>query len=100
MLEKPVRISRTLFSKRLNIFILSIKNHMEKLPKTDKLLNKITETVQEFQIRRCCIAIDKMLEESGDVRFEMLREISAINTEHFKKIKPYLEEYINKNRRK
>lgn len=64
------------------------------LPQTDKLLNEITETVQEFQIRRCCIAIEKMLEDAGVVNFETIREVCAISTKHFKKIKPYLEEYI------
>ncbi|RLL48097.1 hypothetical protein D8M04_02140 [Oceanobacillus piezotolerans] len=47
-LEKPVRITSTLFSKRLNIFNLSVKSYEEKLPQTYKLLNEITETVQEF----------------------------------------------------
>jgi len=72
---------------------------MEKLPKTDKLLNEITETVQEFQIRRCCIAIDKTLGECGIVKFEALREARAISTKHFKEIKPDLEEYIMKKQR-
>ena len=94
--EKPVRITGTLFSKRLNIFNLAIKSYVEKLPHTNKLLNEITETVQEFQIRRCCIVIDQMLEEDNCVRFEKLRETCAIESKNFKKIKPQLEEYIIK----
>lgn len=93
-LEKPVRITGTLFSKRLNIFNLSLKSYVKKLPKTYELLNEITETIQEFRIRRCCIVIDKMLEEDNCVRFEKLRESCAIESKNFKKIKPYLEEYI------
>ncbi|WP_442594854.1 TnsD family Tn7-like transposition protein [Neobacillus sp. D3-1R] len=95
-LEKPVRITRTLFSKRLNIFNLAINNHIEKLPKTNKLLNEITETVREFQIRRCCKAIDQMFEQTNSVGFEKLRETCAVSTKHFKEIKPLLEEYISK----
>src|SRR5699024_5300866 len=95
-LEKPVRITGTLFSKRLNIFNLAIKSYVEKLPQTNQLLNEITETVQEFQIRRCCIVIDRMLEEDNCVRFEKLRKTCAIETKNFKKIKTYLEEYISK----
>lgn len=98
-LEKPVRITGTLFSKRLNIFNLAIKSYVEKLPQTNQLLNEITETVQEFQIRRCCIVIDKMLEEDNCVRFEKLRESCAIESKNFKKIKPYLEEYISKKQK-
>nr|WP_144920539.1 TnsD family Tn7-like transposition protein [Paenibacillus bovis] len=99
-LEKPVRITGTFFSKRLNIFNLAIKSYVEKLPKTNKLLNEITETVQEFRIRRCCLVIDQMLEEDNCVRFEKLRESCAIETKNFKKIKPYLEEYISKWQKK
>src|SRR5699024_1520121 len=112
-LEKPVRITRTLFSKRLNIFNLAIKSYVEKLlqtkqllneitrndetlTKTYQLLNEITETVQEFKIRRCCLVIDQMLEEDNIVRFERLRETCAVGTKYFKKIKPYLDEYISK----
>lgn len=98
-LEKPVRITGTLFSKRLNIFNLSVKSYVEKLPQTNKLLNEISETVQEFQIRRCCIVIDRMLEEDNAVRFERLRESCAVETKYFKKIKPYLEEYISKRQK-
>ncbi|WP_170140729.1 TnsD family Tn7-like transposition protein [Oceanobacillus arenosus] len=99
-LEKPVRITGTLFSKRLNIFNLSVKSYVEKLPQTNKLLNEISETVQEFQIRRCCKVIDRMLEEDNAVRFERLRESCAVETKYFKKIKPYLEEYISKKQKK
>lgn len=98
-LEKPVRITGALFSKRLNIFNLSLKSYVEKLPQTNKLLNEITETVQEFRIRRCCIMIDRMLEEDNVVRFEKLREACAIESKNFKKIKPYLEEYISKKQK-
>lgn len=82
-LEKPIRITGKLFSKRLNIFNLSIKSYVEKLPKTNKLLNEITETVREFRIRRCCIVIDQMLEEHNYVRWEKLRESCAIEAKNF-----------------
>ncbi|WP_368657329.1 TnsD family Tn7-like transposition protein [Metabacillus halosaccharovorans] len=98
-LEKPVRITGTLFSKRLNIFNLSVNSYVEKLPKTNKFLNEITETVREFRIRRCCIVIDQMLEEHNYVRWEKLRESCAIEAKNFKKIKPDLEEYINKQQK-
>lgn len=98
-LEKPVRITGTLFSKRLNIFNLSVKSYVEKLPKTNILLNEITETVREFRIRRCCIVIDQMLEEHNYVRFEKLRESCAIESKNFKKIRPQLEEYIRKKQK-
>src|SRR5699024_7714491 len=79
-LEQPVRVTGTLFSKRLTICNLAIKSYGEKLPQTNQLLNEITGTVQEIQIRRCCIVIDRMLEEDNCVRFEKLRKTCAIET--------------------
>ena len=93
-LEKPVRITKKLFSKKLEIEDLANTRNIDKLPKTEALLNEITETIQEFRIRRCCIVIDKMLEKNGIVYFEKVREASAIESKNFKKIKPYLEKYI------
>src|SRR5699024_12257953 len=52
VLEKPVRITGTLFSKRLNIFNIAIKRYVEKLPQNNQLINEITQTVKEYTIRR------------------------------------------------
>lgn len=95
-LEKPVRITKKLFSKHLEIEALSNNRHTAKLPKTTALLSEITESVQDFRIRRCCLIIDKMLEKNGIVYFEKVREVCAIESKNFKKIRYYLEEYISK----
>lgn len=96
-LEKPVRITKKLFSRHLEIEALSNNRHNAQLPKTTALLSEITESVQEFRIRRCCLVIDKMLEEKGIVYFEKVREACAIESRNFKVIKPYLEKYITNN---
>ena len=97
-LEKPVRITKKLFSRYLEIEALSNTRHNAQLPKTTALLSEITESVQEFRIRRCCLVIDKMLEEKGLVYFERVREACAIESRNFKIIKPYLEKYISRKR--
>lgn len=84
-LEKPVRITKKLFSKHLEIEALSNNRHTAKLPKTTALLSEITESVQDFRIRRCCLIIDKMLEKNGIVYFEKVREVCAIESKNFKK---------------
>lgn len=60
--------------------------------------NKINK-VQEFRIRRCCLMIDKMLEEKGIVYFEKVREACAIESKNFKEIRPYLADYITQKNR-
>ncbi|MFT9849994.1 TnsD family Tn7-like transposition protein [Aneurinibacillus sp. REN35] len=92
-LEKPVRITRSLIGKRLNI-LTTIEKRITKLPRTNNLLNEIIESVQEFQIRRCYKAIDQMLEGAEPVRFWKLREKSAIRFRDIDKIRPQLEIYL------
>lgn len=93
VLEKPVRITNTLIGKRLGI-LSNIEKHLTKLPKTKKLLNKITETVSQFQIRRCCKIIDQMMQEQESVRLWKVQRIGAVKSHHFHEIRPNLESYI------
>ncbi|SIR38427.1 hypothetical protein SAMN05443094_107209 [Domibacillus enclensis] len=92
-LKRPLRITKSVIGKRLNI-LANLERRGHKLPKTTQLLNEITESVREFQIRRCCQVIDQMIEENEPVLFSGVRAISNIQAHHFKAIKPQLEAYI------
>lgn len=63
--EKPIRITTSLLGKRLGI-IANLERHLEQLPITKRLLEQITESVEQFQIRRCCRIIDNLKNESSD----------------------------------
>ena len=92
-LEKPVRITKSLIGKRLGI-LANLERHLDKLPRTEKLLSDITESVQQFQIRRCCKVIDKMLCQEDPVILWKVQRIAAVKSHHFHEIKPYLEDYL------
>ncbi|GAA0322715.1 TnsD family Tn7-like transposition protein [Bacillus carboniphilus] len=92
-LEKAVRITKPLLGKRLGISA-NLERHLEKLPKTEKLLSEITETVQQFQIRRCCKTIDKMLHEDDQVMLWKVQRLAGVKSHHFYEIKNCLEEYL------
>ena len=49
--KKPVRVTRSLIGRVLGISAL-LEKHRDKLPKTRQLLDYITESVEEFQLRR------------------------------------------------
>lgn len=93
-LEKPVRITNSLIGKRLGI-LSNLEKHLHKLPKTKNLLNRITESIPQFQIRRCCKIIDRMLQEKEPVVLWKVQRMGAVKSCHFHKIKPHLEEYIH-----
>lgn len=65
------------------------------MPNTEKLLNKITESVQEFQIRRCKKIIDLLLRDGNPIYISQIFIKGGTRWEHFKEIRPELEDYIN-----
>ncbi len=92
-LDKPVRITISIIGKRLGI-LSNLEKHPDKLLQTKKFLSEITESTQQFQIRRCCKIIDRMLEGQETVVLWKVQRIGAVKSHHFHEIKPYLEEYI------
>ncbi|MBS4192851.1 TnsD family transposase [Bacillus sp. FJAT-49705] len=92
-LEKPIRITLSLIGRRLGILV-NLERHLDKLPKTERLLSAITESVQQFQLRRCCIVIDRMIMKDEPVILWKVQRIAAVKSHHFHEIKPYLESYV------
>src|SRR5699024_110380 len=95
MLDKPVRITISVIGKRLGI-LSNLEKHLDKLPQTKKLLTDVTETTQQFQIRRCCTIINQMLREREPVRLRKVQSIGAIKSIHFYEINSKYVPYINK----
>lgn len=95
VLDKPVRITRSIIGKKLDIFRGIQKDRVSKMPNTEKLLNKITESVQEFQIRRCKKIIDLLLRDGNPIYISQIYIKGGTRWEHFKEIRPELEDYIN-----
>ena len=58
--ERPIRITISAIGKRLGI-LTNLERHLDKLSQTKELLEEITESVKQFQIRRCCKVIDQMI---------------------------------------
>lgn len=92
-LDKPVRITISIIGKRLDI-LSNLEKHLDKLPQTNKLLCEITESTQQFQIRRCCKIIDRILQRQEPVVLWKVQRIGAVKSHHFHAIKPYLKEYL------
>ena len=93
-LEKPVRITISVIGNRLGI-LSNLEKHLDKLPLTQKMLSEITESVQQFQIRRCGRIIDRMWEEYGCVVLWKVQRMVGLRSNHFNNITPFLEEYLH-----
>ncbi|MEF8683258.1 UNVERIFIED_CONTAM: TnsD family transposase [Bacillus cereus] len=93
--ERPIRITVSAIGKRLGI-LANLERHVDKLSQTKELLEEITESVEQFQIRRCCKVIDQMITMDEPVILWKVQRIAAVKTHHFHEIKPKLEEYLQK----
>ncbi|MEC1180495.1 TnsD family Tn7-like transposition protein [Metasolibacillus meyeri] len=91
--EKPIRITISKIGKSLGI-LANLEQHLNKLPKTNKLLNDITESLQDFQLRRCYKIIDDLLGNDQGIFLWQVQRKAAIKSHHFHAIKPKLESYI------
>lgn len=91
---KPIRITKSVLGRRLGI-LANLERHLDKLPKTNKLLHDITESVLEFQLRRCYKIIDELLEQQNStIDLWRIQGVAAIKSHHFHEIKPRLKRYI------
>lgn len=93
--ERPIRITISAVGKRLGI-LANLEGHLDKLSQTKELLEEITESVEQFQIRRCCKVIDQMITMDEPVILWKVQRIAAVKTHHFHEIKPKLEGYLKK----
>ncbi|MCM3737006.1 TnsD family transposase [Bacillus cytotoxicus] len=93
--ERPIRVTISAIGKRLGI-LANLERHSDKLSQTKELLEAITESVEQFQIRRCCKVIDQMITMNELVTLWKVQRIAAVKTHHFHEIKPKLEEYLKR----
>ncbi|MFU8648182.1 TnsD family Tn7-like transposition protein [Lysinibacillus sp. RSDA_15] len=91
--EKLIRITRSIIGNRLGI-LANLERHLNKLPQTKQLLQEITESVRDFQLRRCYKIIDELLQNKEPVLLWQVQRVAAIKSHHFHEIKPILESYI------
>ncbi|OXS75822.1 TnsD family Tn7-like transposition protein [Domibacillus enclensis] len=91
--DKPVRITISLIGKQTGI-LSNLEKRLDKLPKTARYLEEITESTQEFQFRRCCKIIELFLHKGEPVLLWKVQRIGAVKSYHFQEIKPLLEKYL------
>lgn len=96
--EKPsIRITISSIGKRADV-LAALEKNIDKLPDTKEYLNKITETVEGFQIRRCKNIIDDKFKNEEEIKLWKLQRIAGIRTNEFKKIEEEILKYIDMKR--
>lgn len=90
----PIRITKTNLAMRLGK-VAMFQRKLDRLPKTQQLLSELTETFQQFQLRRCKKFIDQMVFQQKSVPLWKIQRLAAVKSHHFKQLKPLLTEYVH-----
>lgn len=92
-LPKPVRITRSLLAKWIDKRDL-IERHIDKLPRTNRYLGEVTESICEFQKRRVDkVSMDLFIDKGVMNEWEIIRR-AGIRPEFVSDVKPRIEENI------
>lgn len=83
--DEPIRITKSIIGRELGI-ITALEKNIDKLPNTEKYLNEIIETVEEFQIRRCKKIIINKIDKNEPIKRWEIQRIAGIRSEAFEKI--------------
>ena len=95
--DKIIRVTKSLVGKELGLSALLEKKY-EQLPRTTQYLEQISETIEEFQLRRCKIIVDYLKRENQAIKLWQVQRQAGIRTNAFINIKAELEKYIKNYR--
>jgi hypothetical protein len=91
--KEAIRVTKGNIGRAKGILI-DLEKNLDKLPKTEEYLREITETVEEFQIRRCKNIIKNKMDKGEEIRLWEIQRIAGIRSEAFNSLKPTLLSYI------
>ncbi|SHJ75177.1 TniQ protein [Clostridium cavendishii DSM 21758] len=91
--KNPVRITKNILGKKTRLLAALDKN-IDKLPKSKEYLNKILETKEEFQLRRCKNIIDSLINNNTEIRLWELQRKANVRKKDFTIIKDKILNYI------
>lgn len=87
---KPIRVSKTTLGKEIaNLSLL--EKHLHKLPYCSEFIDKVSETKQQFQLRRCQIIIVRMQEEGLPLLDWRIQREAGLRKEDYELIKDKVE---------
>lgn len=88
--EKPIRITKTSIGKKIGQLSL-LEKHLDKLPSCNDFVKKVSETTQQFQLRRCQQIIINMQQEGLPlIEWKIWRQ-AGLKQEDYQMIKDNLE---------
>ncbi|MBS4189805.1 hypothetical protein KHA94_06230 [Bacillus sp. FJAT-49705] len=91
---KRVRISKTEIGRQIGALSL-IENQLDKLPKTEKELEKVVENIEQFQIRRIDLSIAELVRSNEILKAWKVAKKAGLKTEAYNRLKEEILKKIN-----
>lgn len=87
--EKPIRITVGRIGKNIELKAL-LDKHLDKLPKTRKYLELVTETLEDYQIRRIDWAVKELNKRGEEIKEWKILRLAGLRKNLSDKVKIYL----------
>ncbi|MGL6337660.1 MAG: hypothetical protein ACRC80_00800 [Waterburya sp.] len=71
-----------------------LEKHLDKLPQTKAYLEKVTETIEDFQIRRIKWAVETLDCQGEEIKEWKILRLAGLREDLSAKVKKFLEEII------
>jgi hypothetical protein len=88
--EKPIRLTTGRIGKTLDLQAL-LEQHLAQMPQTKAYLESVTESIEDYQIRRIKWAIAKLEEQGEEVKPWKVIRIAGLREDYSQKVKAALE---------
>ena len=87
--EKPIRITVGTIGKNIGLKAL-LEKHLDKLPETKKYLELVTETLEDYQIRRIQWAVKELNNRGEEIKEWKILRLAALRKDLSDKVKFFL----------
>lgn len=94
--DKPVRITVGRIGASLGLKAL-LEKHLDKLPWTQAYLNSVTETVEDFQIRRIKWAIAELDRQGEEIKEWKILRLAGLKEDLSNRVREHLENQLRSN---
>ncbi len=91
--QKPIRLTIGRIGKTLDLQAL-LEQHLAQMPLTKAYLESVTESIEDYQIRRVRWAIEKLEQQGEEVKPWKVIRIAALGEDYSQKVKAALEDEL------
>jgi len=95
--RRPIRITQSALSRKIYQFSLLNGNNLKKLPQCAQFIKRVSESKEQFQLRRCQISITRMKKEGITITPWRIKHMAGVNNEEYARLKEKISQIASAN---